>query len=173
MKKTLLLLGVLSLIPLMVQADVSLDINVPGVSLHLGDQDKRGYYWDGYDWRPPQWWHDHHNGGMSTVVVILVIAMSVVIIGMVAVGSAHQHKTVIIHSEGRGMGTLVIMTVALMVISHNIMEITDMANKEIIMGRVAVASPEVKITKVAKIIMAVMAASRSTHRKIMATVVNK
>ncbi|CQD69770.1 Protein of uncharacterised function (DUF2502) [Yersinia enterocolitica] len=62
MKKTLLLLGVLSLIPLMVQADVSLDINVPGVSLHLGDQDKRGYYWDGYDWRPPQWWHEHRGG---------------------------------------------------------------------------------------------------------------
>ncbi|CQH06113.1 DUF2502 domain-containing protein [Yersinia enterocolitica] len=61
MKKTLLLLGVLSLMPQIVQADVSLDINVPGVSLHLGDQDKRGYYWDGYDWRPPQWWHEHRG----------------------------------------------------------------------------------------------------------------
>ncbi|OVZ84391.1 hypothetical protein CBW54_14925 [Yersinia kristensenii] len=62
MKKYLLLLSVLSLMPLTVQADVSLDINIPGVSLHLGDQDNRGYYWDGYDWRPPQWWHEHRGG---------------------------------------------------------------------------------------------------------------
>ncbi|MGT3161551.1 DUF2502 domain-containing protein [Yersinia enterocolitica] len=61
MEKTLLLLSILSLMPLIVQADVSIDINVPGVSLHLGDQDKRGYYWDGYDWRPPQWWHEHRG----------------------------------------------------------------------------------------------------------------
>ncbi|MFW5389273.1 DUF2502 domain-containing protein [Yersinia sp. 2542 StPb PI] len=62
MKKYLLLLGVLALMPSFAQADVSLDINIPGVSLHLGDQDNRGYYWDGYDWRPPQWWHEHHGG---------------------------------------------------------------------------------------------------------------
>ncbi|CNI00383.1 MULTISPECIES: DUF2502 domain-containing protein [Yersinia] len=62
MKKYLFLLGVLSLMPLIAQADVSLDINIPGVSLHLGDQDNRGYYWDGYDWRPPQWWHEHRGG---------------------------------------------------------------------------------------------------------------
>ncbi|EEP89266.1 DUF2502 domain-containing protein [Yersinia kristensenii] len=61
MKKYLLLLGILSLMPLIAQADVSLDINIPGVSLHLGDQDNRGYYWDGYDWRPPQWWHEHRG----------------------------------------------------------------------------------------------------------------
>ncbi|AIN20127.1 hypothetical protein CH54_260 [Yersinia rochesterensis] len=62
MKRYLLLLGILSLMPLIAQADVSLDINIPGVSLHLGDQDNRGYYWDGYDWRPPQWWHEHRDG---------------------------------------------------------------------------------------------------------------
>ncbi|WP_406706230.1 DUF2502 domain-containing protein [Sodalis sp.] len=28
---------------------------------YLGDRDRRGYYWDGYDWRPPQWWHDHRG----------------------------------------------------------------------------------------------------------------
>ncbi|MFL4555871.1 DUF2502 domain-containing protein [Yersinia kristensenii] len=61
MKKYLLLLGILSLMPLIAQANVSLDINIPGVSLHLGDQDNRGYYWDGYDWRPPQWWHEHRG----------------------------------------------------------------------------------------------------------------
>ncbi|WKZ90915.1 DUF2502 domain-containing protein [Chimaeribacter arupi] len=58
--RSMVLCGVLAL-PMIAQAGVSLDINVPGVSLHLGDQDKRGYYWDGYDWRPPQWWHEHKN----------------------------------------------------------------------------------------------------------------
>lgn len=62
MKKYLLLLGILSLMPLIAQADVALDINIPGVSLHLADQDNRGYYWDGYDWRPPQWWREHRDG---------------------------------------------------------------------------------------------------------------
>lgn len=62
MKKYLLLLCLLPLMPLTAQADVSLDINIPGVNLHLGDQDNRGYYWDGYDWRPPQWWHEHRGG---------------------------------------------------------------------------------------------------------------
>ena len=56
MKKILLLVCFPLLLPLAAKADVSVDINVPGVSLHLGDQDRRGYYWDGYDWRPPQWW---------------------------------------------------------------------------------------------------------------------
>lgn len=59
--RSLVLCGVLAL-PAIAQAGVSLDINVPGVSLHLGDQDNRGYYWDGYDWRPPQWWHSHKGG---------------------------------------------------------------------------------------------------------------
>ncbi|AEX52688.1 DUF2502 domain-containing protein [Rahnella aquatilis] len=59
MKKSLLLLCCALALPVIAQANVSVDLNVPGVSLHLGDQDQRGYYWDGYDWRPPQWWHDH------------------------------------------------------------------------------------------------------------------
>ncbi|CRY54012.1 Protein of uncharacterised function (DUF2502) [Yersinia intermedia] len=62
MKKYLLLLCLLPLMPFGAQAGVSLDINIPGVSLHLGDQDSRGYFWDGYDWRPPQWWHEHRGG---------------------------------------------------------------------------------------------------------------
>ena len=61
MKKTLLLLCCALALPVIAQANVSIDLNVPGVSLHLGDQDQRGYYWDGYDWRPPQWWHDHQG----------------------------------------------------------------------------------------------------------------
>ncbi|HFF8973246.1 DUF2502 domain-containing protein [Serratia marcescens] len=65
MKKILLLVCIPLLLPLAAQADVSVDINVPGVSLHLGDQDRRGYYWDGYDWRPPQWWHAHQGRGLG------------------------------------------------------------------------------------------------------------
>ncbi|MFT2788752.1 DUF2502 domain-containing protein [Serratia sp. T13T92] len=65
MKKILLLVCLPLLLPMAAQADVSIDINVPGVSLHLGDQDKRGYYWDGYDWRPPQWWHEHQGRGIG------------------------------------------------------------------------------------------------------------
>ncbi|MHA7847034.1 DUF2502 domain-containing protein [Serratia sp. D1N4] len=61
MKKILLLVCLPLLLPVAAQANVSIDINAPGVSLHLGDQDKRGYYWDGYDWRPPQWWHAHQG----------------------------------------------------------------------------------------------------------------
>lgn len=61
MKKSLLLLCCALALPVIAQANVSIDLNVPGVSLHLGDQDQRGYYWDGYDWRPPQWWHEHQG----------------------------------------------------------------------------------------------------------------
>jgi len=50
MNKMLLLMCLL--LPVAAQADVSIDINVPGVSLHLGDRDNRGYYWDGGRWRP-------------------------------------------------------------------------------------------------------------------------
>lgn len=61
MKKSLLLLCCVLALPAVAQANVSIDLNVPGVSLHLGDQDQRGYYWDGYDWRPPQWWRAHQG----------------------------------------------------------------------------------------------------------------
>lgn len=61
MKKSLLLLCCALALPVIAQANVSIDVNVPGVTLHLGDQDQRGYYWDGYDWRPPQWWRAHQG----------------------------------------------------------------------------------------------------------------
>lgn len=59
MKKTALLLCILSGMPLLANAGISIDINSPGVTIHLGDRDNRGYYWDGYDWRAPSWWHAH------------------------------------------------------------------------------------------------------------------
>ena len=61
MKKTALLLSILLGMPLLASANVSININTPGASIHIGDQDKRGYFWDGYDWRQPAWWKQHHN----------------------------------------------------------------------------------------------------------------
>jgi len=67
MKKTVTLFTLLSLsLPLLAfpqvsHADVELGVDVPGLSLHIGDQDRRGYYWDGDDWRDPDWWHHHRH----------------------------------------------------------------------------------------------------------------
>ncbi len=33
----------------------------PGVTLQLGDRDRRGYYWDGGQWREPRWWNDRYR----------------------------------------------------------------------------------------------------------------
>ena len=56
-----MLLAALLALPLASQADVSIGVNVPGLSLHIGDRDNRGHYWDGYRWRDPRWWADHHR----------------------------------------------------------------------------------------------------------------
>lgn len=42
-------------------AGVAVEIVTPGMVLHIGDRDRRGYYWDGFDWRSPYWWHDHRG----------------------------------------------------------------------------------------------------------------
>ncbi|PLR40898.1 hypothetical protein CYR55_06000 [Chimaeribacter californicus] len=65
MKKAVTLFALLLSFPLVSHAGVELGVNVPGLSLHIGDQDQRGYYWDGDDWRDPQWWHHHrrHDDG--------------------------------------------------------------------------------------------------------------
>ncbi|MGL9738512.1 DUF2502 domain-containing protein [Serratia sp. (in: enterobacteria)] len=39
---------------------ISIDL-MPGVSLRIGDQDNRGRYWDGYDWRDRDWWQGHQG----------------------------------------------------------------------------------------------------------------
>ena len=62
MKKLILILAVmLSTVPALAQANVELGVNMPGLSLHIGDRDPRGYYWDGGDWRPPGWWDEHYR----------------------------------------------------------------------------------------------------------------
>ncbi len=108
MKKILLLVCFPLLLPLAAQADVSVDINVPGVSLHLGDQDRRGYYWDGYDWRPPQWWHAHQGRGLG------VSAMRAVCTGTADAGNLRRRVVMSIASRSaaaiRSMAIAIIAT---------------------------------------------------------------
>lgn len=61
MKNTAILLSILLGMPLLANANVSVSINTPGVSVHIGDRDNRGYYWDGFDWRQPTWWKQHQG----------------------------------------------------------------------------------------------------------------
>jgi hypothetical protein len=66
LNKALLILCAALAVPVVAKAaDISVDLNVGGVAVHIGDRDPRGYYWDGYDWRAPQWWHEHHGHRMG------------------------------------------------------------------------------------------------------------
>src|SRR5688572_16867287 len=38
----------------------SFSLNTPGLSINIGDRDRRGYYWDGYRWRDHGWWNERH-----------------------------------------------------------------------------------------------------------------
>ncbi|BAN96629.1 hypothetical protein E05_18630 [Plautia stali symbiont] len=65
MKRAILfaaLLATLSPLALHTAEASSATINLaPGVTLHLGDRDHRGYYWDGGRWRELRWWHDRYQ----------------------------------------------------------------------------------------------------------------
>lgn len=70
MKKSHLMLCLALALPALAQvnvaqANVSVDLNVPGGSIHIGDKNNHGDYWDGYDWRTPQWWREHQNKRMG------------------------------------------------------------------------------------------------------------
>ena len=56
-----IMLSVVSALPIAASAAVSFDLTPAGVTIHIGDRDHRGYYWDGYDWRAPKWWQEHHG----------------------------------------------------------------------------------------------------------------
>lgn len=60
-RKTWLLMLALLLPAGSALAGVAVEIVTPGMVLHIGDRDRRGYYWDGFDWRSPYWWHDHRG----------------------------------------------------------------------------------------------------------------
>lgn len=36
-----------------------------GVTISIGDRDKRGYYWDGKLWRDPVYWKKYHGEGQG------------------------------------------------------------------------------------------------------------
>lgn len=47
-------------------ADININVGnvrvqTPGVTVTFGSQDRRGYYWDGSDYRAPDYWR-RHNG---------------------------------------------------------------------------------------------------------------
>ncbi|MDX6038772.1 DUF2502 domain-containing protein [Scandinavium lactucae] len=57
LKPVLLALSMMLVAPAAVHAsEITL---VPAVKLQIGDQDNRGHYWDGGNWRDHDWW-DHH-----------------------------------------------------------------------------------------------------------------
>ncbi|MEC5320786.1 DUF2502 domain-containing protein [Brenneria populi subsp. brevivirga] len=62
-----LLVGMLAMAPAAEADSISIDL-MPGVTLNIGDRDRRGYYWDGYDWRSERWWREyrgHHRGARN------------------------------------------------------------------------------------------------------------
>ena len=64
MKKILLtaLLGALPLLASAADINVNLGsvrVDAPGVSVTFGARNDRGYYWDGYEYRDPDYWRRH------------------------------------------------------------------------------------------------------------------
>lgn len=59
--KPLLLLTILAWLPLIPMANAESIELLPSVTLNIGEQDRSGNYWDGYDWRDRQWWQDHQG----------------------------------------------------------------------------------------------------------------
>ncbi|MEE3661244.1 DUF2502 domain-containing protein [Brenneria sp. g21c3] len=62
-----LLVGMFAMTPTAEASSISIDL-MPGVTLNIGDRDRRGYYWDGYDWRSERWWREyrgHHRGARN------------------------------------------------------------------------------------------------------------
>lgn len=59
LKPAMFALAVMLAAPVMVQAaEITL---IPAVKLQIGDQDNRGYYWDGGNWRDHGWWNNHYE----------------------------------------------------------------------------------------------------------------
>ena len=63
--KNIVLAAVLVVSPLVAHAvDVNVDVgdvrvHAPGVNVTFGSRDRRGYYWDGYEYRSPSYWKQH------------------------------------------------------------------------------------------------------------------
>lgn len=58
-KPAMFALAMMLAAPVIVQAaEITL---IPAVKLQIGDQDNRGYYWDGGNWRDHGWWNNHYE----------------------------------------------------------------------------------------------------------------
>ncbi|MCV9878497.1 DUF2502 domain-containing protein [Brenneria izbisi] len=55
-----LLVGMFAMTPMAEADSVSIEL-LPGVTLNIGDRDRRGNYWDGYDWRSERWWREYRG----------------------------------------------------------------------------------------------------------------
>ena len=59
LKPVILALSMMLVAPAVVHAsEITL---VPAVKLQIGDQDNRGNYWDGGNWRDHDWWNHHYE----------------------------------------------------------------------------------------------------------------
>ena len=74
-----LLVGMFAVMPAPEAKGASIDL-MPGVTLNIGERDRRGNYWDGYDWRSERWWQEHRG----TIVVNVIVTVT---IGMVGAGA--------------------------------------------------------------------------------------
>jgi len=65
--KKLIACALIALSPMLAHAvDVNVNlgnvrIDAPGATITFGSRDKRGYYWDGYDWRDERYWRDNNG----------------------------------------------------------------------------------------------------------------
>lgn len=65
--KNLLIAAAMAAAPLLASAvDVNVNlggvrVQAPGVTVTFGSRDNRGYYWDGQDYRDPDYWRQHNG----------------------------------------------------------------------------------------------------------------
>ncbi|MBN3068721.1 DUF2502 domain-containing protein [Pectobacterium brasiliense] len=55
-----LFVGMFAVMPAPEAKGASIDL-MPGVTLNIGERDRRGNYWDGYDWRSERRWQEHRG----------------------------------------------------------------------------------------------------------------
>ena len=70
MRKTLCCMILAALPSVAPAADVqvnvgSVEIQAGGTTIRFGDRDRRGYYWDGKQWRDPVYWQKYHGQGKA------------------------------------------------------------------------------------------------------------
>jgi hypothetical protein len=65
--KNFLLMILLAALPLLSHAtDIRVDLGGTRIksghtTITFGERDRRGYYWDGREWRDPDYWNRHHG----------------------------------------------------------------------------------------------------------------